>query len=382
MQPEVLVQSTAAPPAVIPSSRPARTGPAVKRVQQDPAWVRYGLCATAVLIATVLIVIPVASVFVQAFAGGAGAYWTNLWEDKDTRHAIQLTLTVVPIALTANVVFGIAAAWAITRFRFPGRAILTALIDLPFSVSPVVAGLMFVLIFGLQGYFGAFLRSDGYAIMPYVIGGLGAGIAGVAYFVVRPDNERRRARFWNYPLATLVVGGFLVFGALVGLQQYLELWPRNQSLKIIFATPGIVLATAFVTFPFVARELIPIMDAIGPEEELAAVSLGASGWQMFWHITVPNVKWGLVYGVILCNARAMGEFGAVYVVSGHIAGETDTMPLRIEKLFQEYNMPGSFAVASLLTLVAIFTLIVKSRLEDVLPDAKGSDQATSTGAKP
>jgi sulfate transport system permease protein len=151
------------------------------------------------------------------------------------------------------------------------------------------------------------------------------------------------------------------------VQQYFEVWPRNQSLKIIFATPGLILATAFVTFPFVARELIPVMEAVGPDEELAAVSLGASGWQIFWHVTVPNIKWGLVYGIILCNARAMGEFGAVYVVSGHIAGQTDTMPLRIEKLFQEYNLPGSFAVASVLTLLAILTLIAKIKLERRVP---------------
>jgi sulfate transport system permease protein len=161
----------------------------------------------------------------------------------------------------------------------------------------------------------------------------------------------------------LLAAGAALFALLVIAQQALGVWPRNESLKIIFAVPGLVLATAFVTFPFVARELIPVMDAIGPDEELAAVSLGASGWQMFWHITVPNVKWGLVYGIILCNARATGEFGAVYVVSGHIAGQTDTMPLRIEKLFQEYNLPGSFAVASVLTLIAVLTLIVKSMLE-------------------
>ena len=193
----------------------------------------------------------------------------------------------------------IAAAWAIARFRFPGRTVLIAMIDLPFSVSPVVAGLMLVLIFGLQGYLGPFLR--------------------------------------------------------------------GHDVKILFATPGLILATAFVTFPFVARELIPVMEAIGPDEETAAISLGASGWQMFRRVTLPNIKWGLLYGIILCNARAMGEFGAVYVVSGHIAGQTDTMPLRVEKLFQEYNLPGSFAVASILTLLAIVTLLVKAGLESRLP---------------
>jgi sulfate/thiosulfate transport system permease protein len=268
---------------------------AVRHAQQDPAWVRWTLTLAAMAVVVVLIVIPVLQVFAGALADGVGVYWKNLVADADTRHAIRLTLTVVPIALAANVVFGVAAAWAIARFRFPGRTLLIALIDLPFSVSPVVAGLMFVLIFGLQGYLGPFLREHG--------------------------------------------------------------------IKVLFATPGLVLATAFVTFPFVARELIPVMEALGSDEETAAVSLGATGWQMFWRVTLPNVKWGLAYGIILCNARAMGEFGAVYVVSGHIAGQTDTMPLRIEKLFQEYNLPGSFAVASVLTLLAILTLVVKAGLE-------------------
>jgi sulfate transport system permease protein len=350
---------------------------ASERGRQDPAWVRWGLTAIALVSVTLLIVIPIVNVFAEALAEGLGVYWKNLWQDPDTRHAIQLTLTVVPIALLANVVFGVAAAWAISRFRFPGRAFLTALIDLPFSVSPVVAGLMFVLIFGLQGYFGAFLRRDGYAIMPYVIGAVVVFALAVTYFVFRPSSAPARRGFWKHPLPVLLGGGALVFCGLVLLQQELQVWPANKSLKIIFATPGLVLATAFVTFPFVARELIPIMDAIGPDEELAAISLGANGWQMFWDITVPNVKWGLVYGVILCNARAMGEFGAVYVVSGHIAGETDTMPLRIEKLFQEYNMPGSFAVASLLTMVAILTLVIKAGLERKVPTTRGGSFKTS-----
>jgi sulfate transport system permease protein len=268
-------------------------------MREDPVWVRWSLTLAAAAVVGVLIVIPVLHVFAGALADGVSVYWKNLAGDPDTRHSILLTLTVVPLALAANLVFGLAAAWAIARFRFPGRTLLTALIDLPFSVSPVVAGLMFVLIFGLQGYLGPFLRDHG--------------------------------------------------------------------LKILFATPGLILATAFVTFPFVARELIPVMEAIGDEEETAAVSLGASGWQMFRRVTLPNIKWGLAYGIILCNARAMGEFGAVYVVSGHIAGQTDTMPLRVEKLFQEYNLPGSFAVASLLTLLAILTLIVKAGLERRVP---------------
>jgi sulfate/thiosulfate transport system permease protein len=197
--------------------------------------------------------------------------------------------------VVANLIFGIAAAWTIARFRFPGRTLLLTLIDLPFSVSPVVAGLTFVLIFGREGYLGP--------------------------------------------------------------------WLREHGIKIIFATPGLILVTIFVTLPFIARELIPVMQANGPEEELAAVSLGASGWQLFWRITLPNIKWGLLYGLIICNARAMGEFGAVYVVSGHIAGQTDTIPLRVEKLFQDGNMSASLAVASVLTMLALGTLLTKTILE-------------------
>jgi sulfate transport system permease protein len=259
--------------------------------RRDPAWVRWTLVALALSALGVLIVVPVVNVFYQALAPGVATYWNNLVGDRDTLHAISLTLVVTPIAVGANIVFGIAAAWAIARFRFPGRPLLTALIDLPFSVSPVVAGLMLVLLFGMRGYFGP--------------------------------------------------------------------WLQEHDVRIIFALPGLVLATTFVTVPFVARELIPVMEAIGSDEEVAAISLGANARQMFWRITLPNVKWGLLYGVILCNARAMGEFGAVYVVSGHIAGRTDTMPLRVEKLFQEYNNPGSFAVASLLTLLALVTLGLK-----------------------
>jgi sulfate transport system permease protein len=264
-------------------------------LHRDPWWVRWSLTCAAVAVLTVLVIVPVVNVFCQALSRGVGVYWDNLVGDPLTRHAILLTLTVAPSAVLANLVFGVAAAWAIARFRFPGRTLLLTLIDLPFSVSPVVAGLIFVLLFGLQGYFGG--------------------------------------------------------------------WLRDHGLKIIFATPGLILVTTFVTLPFVVRELIPVMEAIGPEEDIAAVSLGASGWQMFWRVTWPNIRWGVLYGVILCNARAMGEFGAVYVVSGHIAGRTDTMPLRVEKLFQEYNTPGSFAVASLLTLLALVTLVLKAWLE-------------------
>jgi sulfate transport system permease protein len=339
----------------------------IRRAQQDPAWVRWGLTTIALGVVGLLVVIPVVNVFYEALKEGIGVYWKNLFADPDTRHSIFLTMTVVPIALGANIVFGVAAAWAISRFHFRGRTLLTALIDLPFSVSPVVAGLMFVLIFGLQGYLGPFLRRDGYAVMPFVTAFLIIFVLVVVYFMFRPTNPKARRGLWNRPWLVLLGGGAVAFAVLVVVQQALHIWPRNESLKIIFATPGLVLATAFVTFPFVARELIPIMEAVGPDEELAAVSLGANGWQMFWTVTAPNIKWGLVYGIILCNARATGEFGAVYVVSGHIAGQTDTMPLRIEKLFQEYNLPGSFAVASVLTLVAIFTLIAKTKLERKIP---------------
>ena len=348
----------------IPTTAESRGLPArIRPAQQDPPWVRWGLTAAALAVVGILIVIPVINVFAEALKAGLGVYWNNLVVDPDTWHSIVLTLTVVPIALGANVLFGIAAAWAIARFSFPGRTLLTAMIDLPFSVSPVVAGLMFVLIFGLQGYFGPFLRKDGYSVIPWVISLLGVAAFVALFSIFRPAGPRARRGIWNHPWPVAIVGSAVVFAALLFVQQHFEIWPKHQSLKIIFALPGLVLATAFVTFPFVARELIPVMEAVGSEEELAALSLGASGWQTFWRVTLPNIKWGLMYGVILCNARAMGEFGAVYVVSGHIAGQTDTMPLRIEKLFQEYNLPGSFAVASVLTLLALVTLFVKSKLD-------------------
>jgi sulfate transport system permease protein len=357
----------------------------VRRAQQDPAWVRWSLTAAAILVVGVLVVIPVVHVFAQALSEGIGVYWKNLIADPDTRHSILLTLTVVPIALAANILFGLAASWSIARFNFPGRTLLIALIDLPFSVSPVVAGLMFVLIFGLQGYFGASLRKDGYAIMPYVVGTIGAGISFVVFYLFRPVHPKLRRGLWSNVWLTRLAAfasALVVFTSLVLVQQYFGMWPKNANLKIIFATPGLILATAFVTFPFVARELIPVMEAIGPDEELAAVSLGANGWQVFWYVTLPNIKWGLAYGIILCNARAMGEFGAVYVVSGHIAGQTDTMPLRIEKLFQEYNLPGSFAVASVLTLLALLTLVVKAQLERKLPSHAHTSEPKTSGARP
>jgi len=267
------------------------TGPA----RRDPALVRWGLIAVGVGYLSLFVVVPLANVVVQAFAGGLPGYWRVLARDPDTRHAVRLTLAVAAAAVAANLSFGLAAAWAIARFRFPGRAILIALIDLPFSVSPVIAGLVYVLLFGLQGYFGPWLRAHG--------------------------------------------------------------------ITIVFALPGLILATIFVTFPFIARELIPVMEATGADEEIAAITLGASGWQTFRRVTLPNIKWGLLYGVILCNARAMGEFGAAYVVSGHIAGKTDTLPLRAEKLLQEYDVPGAFAVASVLASMALLTLVAKALVE-------------------
>jgi sulfate/thiosulfate transport system permease protein len=345
----------APPPAIEPVK--------VRRAQQDPAWVRWTLTIAAIAVVGILVVLPVVHVFVEATSDGFAAYWKHLFGDPDTLHSIRLTLTVAPAAVLANIVFGIAAAWAIARFNFPGRTLLTALIDLPFAVSPVVAGLMFVLIFGLQGYFGPFLRRDGMSIMPVVVSTILVLALLAAYYLLRSGNPERRRGFWNLPAPAVLAIGVAIFVLAVVVQRQLGIWPAGKSLKIIFATPGLILATAFVTFPFVARELIPVMEAIGPDEEMAAVSLGASGWQMFWMITLPGIKWGLLYGVILCNARAMGEFGAVFVVSGRITGETDTMPLRIEKLFQDGNLPGSFAVASVLTLLAIVTLIVKTRLE-------------------
>jgi sulfate transport system permease protein len=265
------------------------------RAHEDPPWVRRLLIGAAIAVMTFLVVIPLVVVFVEALSAGLRVYWDNLVNDRDTLHSIKLTLMVAPVAVLLNLIFGIAGSWAIARFRFPGRAFLTALIDMPFTVSPVVVGLFLLLLFGLQGIFGP--------------------------------------------------------------------WLREHDVKIVFAYPGLVLATIFVTFPVIARELIPLMEALGSEEEVAAVSLGARSWQLFRLVTLPNIKWGLLYGVILCNARAMGEFGAVYVVSGHIAGRTDTMPLRVEKLFQEYNMPGAFAVASVLALLALVTLLVKTTLE-------------------
>src|SRR2546421_1780602 len=265
-----------------------------QRGTEEPPLIKWALIAMALAFSLVFLLLPLVNVFAQAFAKGLLSYWNALTE-PDSWTAIRLTLIVAAIAVPLNVMFGVAAAWAIAKFEFRWKSLLTTLIDLPFSVSPVVAGLMFVLMFGLQGYFGK--------------------------------------------------------------------WLEAHEIKIIFAIPGIVLATVFVTFPFVARELIPVMQATGTEQEQAALTLGASGWQTFWHVTLPSVKWGLLYGIILCNARAMGEFGAVSVVSGHITGQTETMPIRVETLYNEYNSAAAFAIASLLALLALFTLAIKTLFE-------------------
>ncbi len=265
-----------------------------QRGTEEPPLIKWTLIAIAVGFSAVFLLLPLVNVFAQAFSKGLPAYWNSLTE-PDSWSAIRLTLMVAAISVPLNLLFGVAAAWAIAKFEFRGKSLLITLIDLPFSVSPVVAGLMFILLFGLQGYFGK--------------------------------------------------------------------WLDAHDLKIIFAVPGIVLATVFVTFPFVARELIPVMQATGSEQEQAALTLGANAWQTFWHVTLPSVKWGLIYGIILCNARAMGEFGAVSVVSGHITGQTDTMPLRVEKLYNDYHGAAAFAVASLLALLALLTLGIKTFLE-------------------
>lgn len=267
---------------------------ASQRGTEEPPVIKWLLIAVALAFSLVFLLVPLANVFAQALAKG-WSYYLHSLSEPDSWAAIRLTLLVSAISVPLNVVFGLAAAWAIAKFDFRGKSLLITLIDLPFSVSPVVAGLMFVVLFGLQGFFGP--------------------------------------------------------------------WLDARDIEIIFAVPGIVLATTFVTFPFVARELIPVMQATGTEQEQAALTLGANGWQTFWHVTLPSVKWGLLYGIILCNARAMGEFGAVSVVSGHIAGQTDTMPLRVQKLYEEYNAPAAFAVASLLALLALLTLGLKSWLE-------------------
>jgi sulfate/thiosulfate transport system permease protein len=265
-----------------------------REVNREPAVVRWTLTAVALAFAAVFLVLPLAVVLAEALKGGWHVYWEAV-KRPDTLAAVRLTLLAAAISVPLNLVFGVAAAWAIAKFEFRGKGALIALIDLPFAVSPVISGLVFVLLFGLQGWLGP--------------------------------------------------------------------WLAARDLKVVFAVPGIVLATVFVTFPFVARELIPLMQAQGTEEEEAAVILGARGWQIFRRVTLPNVKWGLIYGVILLNARAMGEFGAVSVVSGHVRGLTNTLPLHIEILYNEYNTAAAFAAASLLTALALLTLGLKTAVE-------------------
>ncbi|MFC3913622.1 sulfate ABC transporter permease subunit CysW [Pseudaeromonas sharmana] len=273
------------------SQKPALTP--IQQVTREPGWVRWLLIAIGVGWFAALLLLPLAVIFIQAFKQGVLVFWHAISE-PDALSALGLTALVTLLSVPLNLVFGIAAAWAIARFRFPGRQLLITIIDLPFSVSPVVAGLMFVLLFGNRGWFGP--------------------------------------------------------------------WLSEHDIKIIFSTPGIVLATAFITLPFVVRELLPQMEARGSEEEEAAIVLGASGWQMFWRVTLPGIRWSLMYGLLLSTARAVGEFGAVSVVSGHIRGQTNTLPLHIEILYNEYQTSAAFAVASLLALFGIFTLIGETLL--------------------
>ena len=267
----------------------------------EPRLVRAVIIAVAVTFLTVFVVLPLVVVFAQAFSKGIGAYFSAL-TDPEALSAIRLTLAVAAISVSLNLVFGVIAAWAIAKFEFPGKTFLISLIDLPFSVSPVISGLVFVLLFGAQGFFGP--------------------------------------------------------------------WMQAHDIPVLFAVPGIALATTFVTFPFVARALIPLMHEQGTQEEEAAISLGASGLQTFFRVTLPNIKWGVLYGVLLCNARAMGEFGAVSVVSGHIRGETNTMPLLVEILYNEYQFGSSFAIASLLAMLALITLLAKTILERHLDEGQ------------
>lgn len=284
-------------------TEPARRGFSRSR---EPAWLKWLLIGIVYLIVVVLIIVPLLQVFLIALSAGWNAFVQKALVDPDSLHAMWMTFVVSSISVTINIFFGVALAWAVARFQFPGRTLLISMVDLPFAISPVAVGLMFMLLFGRQGFFGSTLEEWG--------------------------------------------------------------------IEIVFSTPGLILATTFVTLPFIARELIPVMEAIGPDEELAAITLGASGWQMFWLVTIPNIRWALLYGVILCTARAMGEFGAVSVLSGKIAGSTETMPLRVDKLFHEHDEPGAFAVASILTLFALMTLIAKAALEHwVLASIKKPD---------
>jgi sulfate/thiosulfate transport system permease protein len=302
-------------PARIPSGDRPTYSAGEGRSATEPLWVQRLLIGLALAFMTLFLFVPLATVFFEAFKKGVDVYLAAITE-ADALSAVKLTLIATAISVPLNLVFGVAAAWAITKFDFRGKSLLLTLIDLPFSVSPVIAGLIFVLVFGLQGWFG---------------------------------------QSW--------IGEVL----------------RDHNLKVIFAVPGIVLATVFVTFPFIARELIPLMQAQGIEQEEAARVLGANGWQIFWRVTLPNIKWALLYGVILCNARAMGEFGAVSVVSGHIRGQTNTMPLHIEIVYNEYQFAAAFAVASLLAALALVTLVLKYVIENRLNHPRSGSAAPPQG---
>ena len=292
--------------------RAAATSITRTRATTEPALVRWTLIGVVLMFLGLFLAVPLAAVFSEALGKGVAAYFAA-FREPDALAAIRLTLLTASIAVPVNLLFGVAAAWAIAKFEFVGKNLLITLIDLPFSVSPVVSGLIYVLLFGLQGWLGP--------------------------------------------------------------------WLAEHDIKIIFAVPGIVLATIFVTFPFVARELIPLMQAQGTEEEEAARVLGAGGWQTFWRVTLPNIKWGLLYGVILCNARAMGEFGAVSVVSGHVRGLTNTVPLHVEILYNEYNSTAAFAVASLLAMLALVTLAAKSIVEWKAQGRFGAGKRTAAEGK-
>ncbi|MDR3404934.1 MAG: sulfate ABC transporter permease subunit CysW [Chthoniobacter sp.] len=289
--------------ATVPLRAPTAAPPPSTDTLTESYWIRGALITFTLLFLIVFLFLPLAAVFIEAFRKGSEMFFAA-FKDPDALSAIRLTFLAAGIAVPLNMVFGLAASWAITKFSFPGKSLLLSLIDVPFAVSPVISGLVYVLLFGAQGWFGP--------------------------------------------------------------------WLREHDIKIIFAVPGIVLATIFVTFPFVARELIPLMQSQGSDEEQAAVSLGANAWQTFWHVTLPNVKWALLYGVILCNARAMGEFGAVSVVSGHIRGETNTLPLHVEILYNEYNFVAAFACASLLALLALVTLALKTIVESKFSRAEAA----------
>ncbi|MGP9813467.1 sulfate ABC transporter permease subunit CysW [Rhodopseudomonas sp. NSM] len=298
------LRRSARKPAAVAAAT-AGTGNSARRpAHSEPFWVRFLIIGFAVGFLTILVVLPLILVFSEALSKGVSFYLDALAGDEALA-AIRLTLVAAAISVGLNLVFGVIAAWAIAKFEFRGKTLLITLIDLPFSVSPVISGLVFVLLFGAQGFVGP--------------------------------------------------------------------WLMAHDVRILFALPAIVLATTFVTFPFVARELIPLMQEQGQHEEEAAISLGASGWRTFWRVTLPNIKWGLLYGVLLCNARAMGEFGAVSVVSGHIRGETNTMPLLVEILYNEYQMVAAFAIASLLALLALVTLIVKTILEGRIEEGLHTD---------